>query len=199
MNNILYIAHRVNTIKELINIPIEYGIEVDIRDFGDQLILSHDPYKNGECLDEYLKYYKHSFIILNIKSEGIEWNVIKLLQKYEIDNYFFLDSSFPMIYKLLNHNECKIAIRYSEFEGMDTLRNMKKRPLFVWVDCFTKFPLSLHDFNEIKEMGMKICYVSPELQNQPEKILEYKNLIITHHLFPNMICSKLKNIKEWML
>lgn len=200
MNNIVFIAHRINTIKELIQVPIQYGVEVDIRDYGNELILRHDPYgKEGVEFDEYLKHFQHSFIILNIKSEGIEWKVLDLLKKYNIKKYFFLDSSFPMIYKLLQKGENNIAIRYSEYEGLDTLRKLKNNSLFLWVDCFNEFPLTICDFNEIQDMQIKICYVSPELQNQPDRIIEYKKLIQEKNIIPNMICTKLKNIKEWCI
>ena len=56
-------------------------------------------------------------MILNIKSERIEYKVLNLLQKYNINNYFFLDSSFPMIYQLSEEGEKNIAVRYSEFES----------------------------------------------------------------------------------
>jgi len=52
-----YIAHRINTIEELGKIPREYGVELDLRDFGDRLILQHDPFKDGEDFEEYLKHY----------------------------------------------------------------------------------------------------------------------------------------------
>ena len=84
-----YIAHRVNTIKELKKVPKEYGVEVDLRDFENRLILQHDPFKDGEDFEEYLKYYNHGTIILNIKSESIEHKVIELVKKYNINNYFF--------------------------------------------------------------------------------------------------------------
>jgi hypothetical protein len=37
-----YIAHRINTIKELKEIPKNYGVELDLRDFGNRLILQHE-------------------------------------------------------------------------------------------------------------------------------------------------------------
>ena len=40
------IIHRVNTIKELKAIPSEYGTEIDIRAFGSELILNHEPVKS---------------------------------------------------------------------------------------------------------------------------------------------------------
>ena len=90
----LYCCHRINTVEELQKIPYKYGIEIDLRDnLNGDIYISHDPFKSGENFDEFLKYYRHSFIILNIKSERIEYKVLELLKKYNITNYFFLDSS----------------------------------------------------------------------------------------------------------
>ena len=87
-----FIAHRVNTIEELKKVPKEYGVELDLRDFGERLILQHDPFMDGEDFEKYLKYYNHGTMILNIKSERIEHKVLELIKKYNIQNYFFLDS-----------------------------------------------------------------------------------------------------------
>jgi len=85
----LYIAHRINTISELKKIPRKYGVEIDLRDFGDRIILQHEPFLDGENFEEYLKYYNHGTMILNIKSEQIEFRVLEQLKKYKIYNYFF--------------------------------------------------------------------------------------------------------------
>ena len=37
----LYIAHRINTIEALRNVPAEQGVEIDLRDRGDRLILGN--------------------------------------------------------------------------------------------------------------------------------------------------------------
>ena len=119
-----FIVHRVNTIKDLLNTPNKYGVEIDLRDYQDKIILQHDPFKDGECFEEYLKNYNHGTMILNIKSEGIEHAVLKLIKKYNIRDYFFLDCSFPMINLLISSGEKNIALRFSEFEGLDIIRLM---------------------------------------------------------------------------
>ena len=145
-----FIAHRINTIIELKKVPKEYGVEVDLRDYGDRLILHHDPFKEGEDFEEYLKHYDHGTIILNIKSEGIEFRVIELLIKYKIIDYFFLDSSFPMIHLLSEQGEKNIALRFSEFEGLDTILNMKGKVNWIWVDYISGYPLRNEFFNAFK-------------------------------------------------
>jgi len=192
-----YIAHRINTIKELKNIPREYGVELDLRDFGDRLILQHDPFKNGEDFEEYLKYYNHGTMILNIKSERIEHKVLELIKKYNIEKYFFLDSSFPMIYLLSKDNEKNIALRFSEFEGIDTILNMQGKVKWVWVDCFSELPITRENYKLLKEKGFKFCLVSPELQGQSEKIEEYKQYLDAENIVFDAICTKIYNINKW--
>jgi hypothetical protein len=193
-----FCSHRINTIKELKEISIEYGIEIDLRDnVNGEIHLAHDPFILGELFEEYLKHYHHSFIILNIKSERIEWNVLKLLKKYNINNYFFLDSSFPMIHQLVLSGEKNIALRFSEFEGLDTIRNMKNTLNWVWIDCFTQNPLTLEIYNQLKGMNFKLCFVSPELQQQTEKLLKYKEYFQKNDIILDMICTKHYNIEKW--
>ena len=97
----ILISHRANTISQLINLNKEYGVEIDIRDDGKNLIIVHDPFKKGIKLSTYLKNFNHAFIIANIKSERIEEEVAKIFKKFKINNYFFLDSSFPQIINLI--------------------------------------------------------------------------------------------------
>jgi len=194
----LFCCHRINTVKELENIPLCYGIEIDLRDnLNGEIYISHDPFVNGELFSDFLQHYNHSFIILNIKSERIEYKVLDLIKKHNIINYFFLDSSFPMIYKLSNEGEKNIAIRFSEFEGLDTILNMKGKVNWVWVDCFSKIPINSEIYKILKEAGFKLCFVSPELQNQSEKIKEYTDYFIKENIIMDMICTKSYNIEKW--
>ena len=169
-----FISHRVNTVKDLKNTPVEFGVELDLRDNIDgSIYINHDPFVLGENFEDYLREYKHGTMILNIKSERIEYKVLDLLKKYNIEKYFFLDSSFPMIKALTDQGVSNVALRYSEFEGIDTIRLMSRRAKWVWVDCFNSFPLEESVYLKLKDMGYKLCFVSPELQGKPEKIEEY--------------------------
>ena len=192
-----YIAHRVNTLIELKKIPKEYGVELDLRDYGERLILQHDPFKDGDDFEAFLKKYNHGTMILNIKSEGIELKVLELIKKYNIKNYFFLDSSFPMINSLSINNEKNIALRFSEFEGLDTICSMSKKIHWVWVDCFSKLPISKESYNLLKENKFKICLVSPELQSQEHKLETYKQQLQQEGILFDAICTKLHNIERW--
>ena len=103
------IAHRINKIEQLKKIDQKFGIEIDIRDEDGALIVVHDPFKKGQKLEKFLKYYNHKILIANIKSERIEDKVIKMFKNFKITNYFFLDSSFPKIIDLINKKVNKLT------------------------------------------------------------------------------------------
>ena len=199
--NTRFICHRINTVEELIEIPNIFGIEIDIRDdpHTKTLILEHDPFKKGLEFENFLKNYSHNTLILNIKSERVELKCIELMEKYKITNYFFLDSNLPMIY-LLNsqYQNSNISCRYSEFEPIEYYDKIKKFISWIWVDCFTKLPISKEIFNIFKNDGKNICIVSPELQYQKEKIVEYRGLLTVNNLIPDAICCKFNNIINWI-
>lgn len=192
-----FIAHRINTLEELKQLPTEYGVELDLRDDRDRLIMVHDPFSEGEDFEEYCKHYQHGTMILNIKSERIEHRVLEIIEKYNIPNYFFLDSSFPMIYLLSKEGEKKIAVRFSEFEGLDTILNMQGKIDWVWVDCFTKLPINQENFQTLKKAGFKLCLVSPELQGRDEDIEEYKAYLEKEGVIFDAICTKHYNVERW--
>lgn len=195
-----FIAHRINSIEELKTLNEEFGVELDLRDGNDgQIYISHDPFQSGDSFEAYLKEYHHGTMILNIKSERIEHKVIDLLCKYKINKYFFLDSSFPMIKLLSDNGEKNIALRFSEFEGLDTIKNMQGKVNWIWVDCFTIMPLTEEIALELKNMGFKICIVSPELQGQPEKIDIYKTQLKQQNIEIDAVCTKTYNIKRWQI
>ncbi|WP_121604208.1 hypothetical protein [Virgibacillus sp. Bac332] len=192
-----YIAHRINTVAQLNKLPKHYGVEIDLRDAGGRIILQHDPFEDGEDLEEFLQHYQHGCMILNIKSERIEHKVQTLLKNYHITNYFFLDSSFPMIYELTRHGERNIAIRFSEFEGIDTILAMQGRVNWVWIDCFTRLPIDRERFTKLKQAGFKLCLVSPELQGRPEDITNYQDDLLANAIHVDAICTKREYVHLW--
>jgi len=192
-----FIAHRINTIEELKKVPTNFGVELDLRDFGNRLILQHDPFTDGEDFEEYLKHYNHGLMILNIKSERIEYRVLELVKKYKVRDYFFLDSSFPMIFLLSKEGETNIALRFSELEGLDTILSMKGKVKWVWVDCFTKLPIDQKSFSILKEASFKLCLVSPELQKREIDIEAYSDYLKSENIVFDAICTKLHNIQRW--
>lgn len=169
----LYIAHRINTLAQLRQVPRHYGIEVDLRDRGQRLILQHDPFADGEDFERLLCEYRHRLIVLNIKSERIEPPVLELLRKYRVRDYFFLDCSFPMMRWLIAQGEHRIAVRFSEFEPAEMAIALAGQVEWLWTDCFTRMPFDPVTYERLRR-AFKICVVSPELQGRScEQITSY--------------------------
>ena len=75
----ILIKHRVNNSKELKKIDNNYGIEIDLRSKNKTIYLHHDPYKNGELFSKWIKYYNHKLLVLNVKEEGLENQIINMI------------------------------------------------------------------------------------------------------------------------
>jgi hypothetical protein len=193
----IIVSHRINTSEALLKIPTKSGVEIDIRSRDDQLILHHDPFCDGELLSDWLKNYKHKLLILNVKEEGLEPQILSLMEKYCIDHFFFLDQSFPFIIKSLNAGEKRTAVRVSEYESIETALKVAGNAQWVWVDCFTKFPINQNEALRLKE-NFKICIVSPELQGRSDinEIIQLKNLLREINLKPDAVCTKRSDIWE---
>lgn len=49
----------------------------------------------------------------------------------------------------------------------------------------------------MKNAGFKLCFVSPELQNQTEKLNEYRDFFIKENINLDMVCTKSYNVDKW--
>ena len=193
----MFIAHRVNNSEYANSISIDYGIEFYIIDSNGKIIVTHDPFTEGENLEDFLSKISKRFLIVNVKSEGIEEKTLELLKKNGFEDFFLLDCSFPAIVKLSKLGEKRIALRFSEYENFANVVDNKDKISWVWVDCFTYFPLTKKIEEVLHAHGLKICMVSPELQSQPELINKYKNYIKDNNIFIDAICTKDYNISNW--
>ena len=201
---IQYIAHRINTLEQLQQVPLKYGIELDIRYHENLLVLHHDPFHHHETpkpceFETILKNWKHDGpMILNVKTEGIELECINLMEKYKVKKWFFLDLSMPYfaIYaEKAFKNEIKgftadnLAVRFSEREPVEYALAFQNKARWVWVDCFTEMPLNQENYNKLKQAGYKICIVSPELQHHSiERIDEFKEKLKNMQI--DAVCTK---------
>lgn len=192
------ISHRRNTLQTLKATPRKYGVEVDIRSSGEQLIIHHDPFVAGESFEDWIAAYQHGTLILNIKEEGLEQRLIALMQSYGIDDYFFLDQSFPFLVKWAKAGEHRCAVRVSEFESIETALTLAGKVDWVWVDCFTCFPLSQKDAQQLKNAGFKLCLVSPELQGRDAEteIPLLAQLLAERGIQSDAVCTKRPDLWE---
>lgn len=191
----ILIVHRINSIEKLKKIPNKYGVEIDVRCYKKNLILSHDPFESGVHLKKYLKEYKHSLLVANIKEAGIENQVIKEIKKAGIKNFFLLDVEFPYVFKAINSGQKNIAIRFSEKEPINNVKNLVGKLNYVWIDTFTKFPINKKNYIILKKFHK--CLVSPDRWQRPKDIKKYKNILKKNNFEIDSIMTSKNNIKEW--
>lgn len=163
-------AEQNTIISLLLAIRRGFGIETDIRDNNSKIVISHDlPKGNESTLEEFLdKIQKKTIhcnqkIALNIKADGLETELIKLLSEYNVfDKCFVFDMSFPTMLSFSKHSELKIATRISEFESLPVLL---ERSEYIWVDSFEG---DFSDFKKLFEISVdrNIVFVSPELHKR---------------------------------
>ncbi len=190
------IAHRINNIKDLIKLDSKYGVEVDIRSDRDNLIISHDPFTKFCLLTEWITFYRHGTLILNVKENGLEQKLLDLLEDFGVENFFILDQSFPYLINTVNNGEKRCAVRLSEYESINTALKLKGKVNWVWIDFFTKFPLDSKLYDLLKISKFKLCIVSPELQgHNEEKCFHLKNFIKQNNMKFDAVCTK--NFDFW--
>lgn len=197
------IVHRTNTIEGLETVPHNYGVEIDVRGYGDQMLLTHDPISEPEKLtnlDDYLSHFKHAFVIFNTKEAGYEERIIALAQKYGIENYFLLDVEFPYLYRATRKDKFrKIAVRYSEAEPIEAVEAQMTAgsPLldWVWIDTNTRLPLDANIVQRLKPF--KTCLVCPERWGRPEDIQVYAEKMKSLNFTPDAIMTAAKYATTW--
>ncbi len=166
------VAHRINTVERLRRLPTHWGVELDLRADGSELVLNHDPFKGGERFVDYLAEYRHGLLVLNIKEAGIEDEVLRLVRARGITDCFLLDVEFPYLFRAARKGERAIAVRYSEDECIETVLKYKGRVDWVWIDTISRLPLDAKVVEQLR--GFKTCLVCPERWGRPQDIPAYR-------------------------
>jgi hypothetical protein len=189
----IIIKHRVNSSTELKNLSHHFGVEIDIRSNNNKLILSHDPSnKKAELFENWIKYYSHQLLVLNVKEEGLEELILKILKKNKIKKYFFLDQSMPTIIK--NKNILIVCSgRISKYESIQSISLLKNKIKWLWIDYYNKEWIKSMDqiLNLKKKYNYKICLVSPELHSKQKKTsVNYKKKLLPYLQSIDAVCTK---------
>jgi hypothetical protein len=199
------IAHRLNTLSSLEALNLHFGGEIDIRYHDNNLVLAHDPFQHHIekpiSFESFLLNWRAKGpLILNIKTEGIELECIKLINKYGIKSWFFLDLSMPYFIKyskLAKENSIdgfsveNLAVRFSDKEPIEYALNFKNFARWVWVDWFDDIVLNEQNYQNLKDANFRLCLVSPELQGKRlELIEEYKEYLKSSKLDVDAVCTK---------
>ena len=70
---------------------------------------------------------------------------------------------------------------------------------WVWVDCFSCFPLRKKEADILRKEGkFRLCFVSPELQNRENKegIINFRKEIEKEGIIGDAVCTKYPNLWE---
>ena len=186
----IIIKHRVNKSKDLKKIDKNFGVEIDLRSNNKKIYLHHEPFRKGELFSKWIKNFNHKLVVLNVKEEGLERRILKILKKNKIKNFFFHDQTFSTLLK--NMSKTKVSIRYSEFEDLKKTNKLFKKIKWLWVDNFTHLKIDKKFFCLLKKMKVNMCIVSPELvnktrENEIKKIHDY---LLKNKTYPNAVCTK---------
>jgi hypothetical protein len=166
-----------------------FGIETDVRDLNGELVISHDPPIGNEMLFEqflqiYSEYYKSLTIALNIKADGLQIMLKKLLKKYSVNNYFVFDMAVPD--GLVYINQClKVFTRHSEYEMSPSFYEEAQG---IWLDCFNADWIDEEEILKHLNNNKHVCIVSPELHKRGYESVwgKYKNISQSDNL---MLCT----------
>jgi len=161
-----------NSLEALSNsIKSGFGIETDLRDHEGRIVISHDMPRSPvllfeDFLNEYYELIKsvdnQQYLALNIKSDGLQVEIKRILSEFKIDKYFFFDMSIPDTFPYIKNN-LNIFLRHSDYE--EPSKNFDKYD-GVWIDHFESEWFSPKDLDLYLHNDKKICFVSPELHHR---------------------------------
>lgn len=141
------------------------GVEIDVRDFNGQLVVSHDlPSGSSLTFETYLRLNEASNKLwaINIKCDGLAEALSLLLKKYNIKRYFCFDMSIPE------------TIRYSTvglsfFTGVnDYLKPSRLNALGsgIWLDSFDSCWYTEEQLLTLVRTYRNVCIVSEDLHGR---------------------------------
>lgn len=167
-----------------------FGIETDIRDYNGEIVISHDIADENsvsfisflDVAEGFLKKNKDLTLALNIKADGLQKKINKILSNFSSLDYFFFDMSIPDMKSYILNKE-RVFTRISNLEKFPIYLN---DAIGVWLDNFEEE--IWYDLNFIKKLldDKLVCLVSPELHgysneklwNMIMPIKDNKNLLL---------------------
>lgn len=179
-----------NTIKafeQSLNLGI--AIEVDIRDYKNNLVISHDIANETSpeltsLFDIYCQLANQPIIAFNVKSNGLQKKLKYLLESFQIKNYFIFDCSVP---DALNYIKLGMPTytRQSEYETLPAFYDLSSG---VWIDEFNSNWIDAKTLEFHYKNRKKICIVSPEIHGR-DSLLSWKTYKKVISDYPNINIS----------
>jgi glycerophosphoryl diester phosphodiesterase len=144
-----------------------FGVETDVRDLAGDLVVSHDPPKAGaltfrDFLELHGLYGGSLPLALNIKADGLQVWIKRLLEQYSVKDYFVFDMSVP---DMIGYRDTMIPYftRISEYEIDPVLLEDAHG---VWLDGFNADWFSIGEISSLLTRGKRVCVVSSELHGR---------------------------------
>jgi len=141
------------------------GTETDLRDNGSSIVISHDMPKGGELsFEEVLKIMdgRNLPLALNIKADGLAYEIKSLLTKYCHTNYFTFDMSIPDMLQ-----ELKAGLRvYTGISDIMPSPVLADKTFGVWLDSFYTDWFDTKTLDDIVKQYGNVCIVSADLHKR---------------------------------
>jgi glycerophosphoryl diester phosphodiesterase len=146
---------------------LNFGTETDVRDYCGKLVISHDM-ATADCIGlvDFLEIYKkHGCtepLAINIKADGLQKELKRILVEHAIVNYFVFDMSVPDTIGYLK-NDIPFYSRQSEYEPAPAFYDICAG---VWLDSFNDIWYTPGLIEQHVQKGKKVAIVSPELHGR---------------------------------
>lgn len=164
-----------------------YGTETDIRDYKEELRISHD-IANDNCMSlerffQLYNSYSANTLALNVKSDGLQQKVKALLEHYKPKSYFVFDMSIPDTLGYLKEGLAFFS-RQSEYEEVPAFYDQCAG---IWLDAFVSIWYGSDLIRAHADNGKKVAIVSSELHKRDHKELWGMLKDEEVHLMPDVI------------
>jgi glycerophosphoryl diester phosphodiesterase len=144
-----------------------FGTETDVRDRQGQLVISHDIAGSSAMpIEDFFAIYratgKRLPLALNIKADGLQQDLKRLLLAYDIQDYFVFDMAVPdgLLYA---RQDFLTYTRHSEFETSPAYYDLADG---VWLDEFEGHWITDSVIKAHLAKGKSLCIVSPDLHKR---------------------------------
>jgi glycerophosphoryl diester phosphodiesterase len=159
------------------------GIELDLRMGKDGVYVSHDVIDNGELFEDFCKscYNSNLRIALHVKEIQVIEEVVRLLKKYSLENYFLFNTENHDLTKMVNGDKVASYITKNQ-DRMETK--------ILWCDEISEKWYGQEIFSEIHNDSKILYGMSLEVVktcNESEILKEWRRLI---DLGVDGICTK---------
>ena len=179
-----------------------FGIETDIRDYGQRLVISHDVPTGRELDFKALLQLANSdsttagnestlTLALNIKSDGLAYKIAEECGSYPSLNCFVFDMSVPDM-RVYIEVGIPVFTRLSEVEREAIWLD---RCDGVWLDAFESEWYGNGLIKELLNKNKRVCIVSPEL-HQRSHMPVWKRLTALVNESGLMLCTDYPELAE---